>query len=108
MQLFLVVSEVVKPALLSNSPYKVLKEVTSEKEAIRLYLCGMNEEAVVVVFSQGDMFALLWAILLKIVIEDPGIPTYLASWIKEDSIGRDKGGENQGYAAGVHHGGDTG
>jgi hypothetical protein len=76
MQLFLVVSEVVKVVLLSNSPgftYKLLKEVTSEKEVIRLYLCGTNEEVVAVVFSQGDMFVLLWTILLKIVIENPGI-----------------------------------
>jgi hypothetical protein len=57
-QVLLVVSEAVKVVLLRNSPSLtciLLIEITSVKEVVRLYIRVVNEEAIVMEFSHGDM-----------------------------------------------------
>ena len=61
-------------------------EVGSEKEVIRLYIWCTNEKAVAVILPQADIYALpatMWCTLLNCLIEDGGMPTELASRVKE-------------------------
>ena len=87
MQLSLIHPDVVKVALLSNSPcftYKLLKELASKKEMIRLNISRVNMKAIAKEFSHSDIFLLRFRTFLSLIIEQVRIPTKLASRKKEN------------------------
>jgi hypothetical protein len=79
--------DVVKAALLSNSPcftYKLLKELASKKEMIRLNISRANMKAIAKEFSHSDIFLLRFRTFLSLMIGQVRIPTKLASRKKEN------------------------
>jgi hypothetical protein len=90
-QLSLIHPDVVKAALLSNSPcltYKLLKELASKKEMIRLNISGANMKAIAKEFSHSDIFLLRFRTFLSLLIGQARIPTKLASRKKENIVQR--------------------
>ena len=71
-------SDPVEAVLLSNSPgltHILLIEVTGEEDMVGLHIYGVNEEVIVMVLSQGDMFMFpICSVILHVEV-----PTKLAS-----------------------------